>query len=79
MCSLSVLRCQVFVAVDPTVFNVELHSSNTNNDMQMSLHLRCYLSPHWHELSFSCAQRFISQHNAVRDCKIKYGVVTTLQ
>ena len=68
----SVLRCEVFVVSAPTVFNVEL---NTNNDMQMSLHL--LVGPHWHELSFSFAQRFISRHNTVRVGKIKYGLVTT--
>ena len=42
MCLLwSVLRCQVFVAEAPTVFNVE---PNTNNDMQMSLHLLVVLA-----------------------------------
>ena len=36
MCSLvSVLRCQVFVAEDPTVFNVQ---PNTNNDMQITVY-----------------------------------------
>ena len=81
MCLLwSVLRCQVFVAGDPTVFNVRLR---TNNDMQMSLHLSSPLpvaltGPHWHELGFSFAQRFIVQQSPVKDGKIKYGVVTTL-
>ena len=36
MCLLvSVLRCQVFVAEDPTVFNVQ---PNTNNDMQITVY-----------------------------------------